>query len=356
MTYGVGVQYRSGQGLRPLFSLSTASVQTPWGKTSVEAAAGADNTKPVAALDLHNDYIAFGKLHHRLSFDFSGKTDGTAKRLLGSSAETDVRRTGGSGRLEYDPLRDWHGVYVQLFGAGARDSLVFSRTGADIPSVKLWTADAGATVDLVRQARLLPGHFEFTPQAHFGWDLSPGTRPYHIWSLDVLGHQRVWDRELVSLDIAGHFRNASSGVPIYELPSMGGSESLRGFRQDDLLARRLWSVQSELWIPVPYTVSALPGGSGAASVRRFLRQNIRIAIFADAGGAYGFPQSVPSYFLTGTAAATVGAGTRWAPGVGIRFIRGNFALKLDWAYGRGRGQSGAGHGRGYLGVVQDGAF
>lgn len=343
MTYGAGVQYRSGQGFRPLVSIGSNSLATPWGKTSFQFTGGVDNTNPVAALDIHNDYIAFGTLHHRLSFDFTGKTDSTAKRLLGGFGETDVQRTGGHGRLEYDPVRNWNGLFLQLFAEGARDNLVLSRSGADIPHVTLWTADIGATLDLAREARLLPGRFELTPLVHFGWDPAPGMKPYRIASIDALAHQRISDTRLISVDISAHFRDSSAGAPLFELPSLGGSESLRGFRQDDLLARRFWSVQSELWVPVPGTVSALP----AAAVRRFLRQNIRIAFFLDAGGAY----QLPAYER-----AAVSSGTRFGPGAGIRFIRGNFALKLDWAYGRGRGQSGDGHGRGYLGIVQNGAF
>jgi hypothetical protein len=57
-----------------------------------------------------------------LSFSLASKTDSKDNRLLGSNSETNVRRTGGQGRLEYDAINDGHGVYVQLFGQGARDN------------------------------------------------------------------------------------------------------------------------------------------------------------------------------------------------------------------------------------------
>jgi hemolysin activation/secretion protein len=185
---------------------------------------------------------------------------------------------------------------------------------------------------------------------HFGWDLSPGSTPYRIFSIDARWHQRISDLKLISLEIGVHFRDAFGNVPVYDLPSLGGGDSLRGFRADDVLARRFWSEQPEVWFPVPGTLN------GSGTVKKFLEQSIRMAVFIDAAGASGTPTAIPAYFLTGVSPVNVSDGMRWGPGAGIRFIRGNFALKLDWAYGRGQGQSGSGHGRAYLGVVQNGAF
>jgi hemolysin activation/secretion protein len=179
---------------------------------------------------------------------------------------------------------------------------------------------------------------------HFGNQTLPVTTSYTVWSLDASAHQRISDLKLISVDISGHFRNASKGTPIFELPALGGGDSLRGFRPDDVLPRRYWSLQNELWIPVPGTLSASPGGRGLGAARWFLRENLRLAAFADVSGAYQIP------------VAGLPSGIRWAPRLGIRFVRGNFALKLDWAYGQGIGQSGAGHGRTDIGVVQNGAF
>jgi len=344
MKYGAGLQYRSGQAIRPILSVSSDSFQVPWGATSFQATGGTENTNGVGALDWQNDYIGFGKLHHRLSFSLAGKTDSTAKRLLGSSAETDQRTTGGQGRLEYDPANNWHGVYVQLFGQGAREYFTFSKGGTNLPDVSLWTADAGATIDVLRDARPWPGRFEFTPQVHFGIPTATVSKTYAVFSLDAVGHQRISDFKLMSADISGHFRTATQGTPIFELPTLGGGDSLRGFRPDDVLARRYWSLQNELWMPVLGTLSASPNAKGAGSVRWFLRQNIRLALFGDVAGAYEIP------------VAGIATGVRWAPGLGIRYVQGNFALKLDWGYGQGNGQSGPGHGRTDLGVAQTGAF
>jgi hypothetical protein len=344
LTFGAGVQYRSGQSIRPLVSVSSTDFSVPWGTTSFQGTGGTENTSGVGSLNWENDYIAFAKLHHQLSFSLAGKTDSTANRLLGSNVETNQRETGGQGRLEYDAVNDWHGMYVQAFGQGARENLVFSGSGTNLPNATLWTVDAGATIDVLHEARPWPGRFELTPQVHFGDETAALTKPFTVWSLDASAHQRISDLNLISTDISGHFRDATRGTPIFELPSLGGGDSLRGFRPDDVLARRYWSLQNELWIPVPGTLSASPGAKGLGAARWFLRENIRLALFADISGAYQI--TVPG----------ITSGVRWAPGLGIRFVRGNFALKLDWAYGQGRGQSGTGHGRTDLGVVQNGAF
>jgi hypothetical protein len=324
--------------------VSSNPVETPWGLSSFQGSGGTENTSGVGSLNWQNDYIGFARLHHRLSFSLAGQTDSIANRLLGSNATTNQRQSGAQGRLEYDAVRDWHGLYVQFFGQGARNNVSFSGSGTNLPNVSLWTADAGTTIDLLRSARPWPGRFQIVQQVHFGDETAAFTKPYTVASLDVSAHQRISDLKLISTDISAHFRDATAGTPIFELPSLGGGDSLRGFRPDDVLARRYWSLQNELWIPVPGTLAASRGATGIAAVGYFLRQNIRLAFFADVAGAYQI--TVPG----------IAPGIRWAPGLGVRFVRGNFALKFDWAYGQGRGQSGVGHGRGDLGVVQNGAF
>ena len=126
---------------------------------------------------------------------------------------------------------------------------------------------------------------------------------------------------------------------MFELPSLGGDRTVRGFQYDDALGRKLWSLQSELWTPLPGTLNA-SGGNAAVS---FLKQNVRLAGFADVGGiGDAYRHSTP--------------GLRKGVGGGIRFIQGLIALKVDWAYGFGQGAFGKGHGRFYIGVATNGGF
>lgn len=119
-------------------------------------------------------------------------------------------------------------------------------------------------------------------------------------------------------DLSGRFENASGNPPIFELPSFGGADTVRGFRADDAIGRRLWATQSELWLPIP-RVSPL-----------------KFATFLDLGGAY---QTIGSY-----------PGLRAGPGTGLRLDLRLAVLKLDWAYGLGQAATGGSRGKFYFNV------
>jgi Omp85 superfamily domain len=350
LTLGGGIEYRPGQGIRPIVSFTLPSFQSLLGVSTVSATGGADGTKPLGSGNFQTDYFLFKTLgYHRMSIAFNGGTDSTSKRLLFGQS-TDQRKTGGTGRVEFEAVHDWHHVFFQLFGEGASNKVTLSRAGADLTSLHLNTIDAGATIDVYRPARLFATFLEIAPAVHSGIGLAQGVPTFTVGSLDVLLHQRLSDFQVISLDVAGHFKQASSNTPIFEMPSVGGSETLRGFRQDDILGRRFWSVQSELWIPVPFTLAAQSG------VGRFLRENIRLAGFGDVGGVYQTRQPIPAYYGPGSTNALDPSGRRSGAGAGIRYIRGNAAIKLDWGHGFGQGQSGPGKNRFYMGVATTRSF
>ncbi len=120
-------------------------------------------------------------------------------------------------------------------------------------------------------------------------------------------------------DVAGRFENALGNTPIFELPSLGGADTVRGFRADDAIGRRLWSAQNELWRPTP------------------LVHSLKLAAFFDLGGAY---QTTGSY-----------AGLRTGLGLGPRLDLHVAVLKLDWAYGFGQAATGGSRGKFYFNVT-----
>jgi hypothetical protein len=120
-------------------------------------------------------------------------------------------------------------------------------------------------------------------------------------------------------DLSGRFENAIGDVPIFELPSLGGSGTVRGFRADDAIGRRLWSSQSELW----------------HGLSRW--QPLKIATFFDLGGAYQTTGSYP--------------GLRAGPGTGLRLDLRVAVVKFDWAYGFGQAATGGSRGKFYFNVV-----
>ena len=121
-------------------------------------------------------------------------------------------------------------------------------------------------------------------------------------------------------DLTGRLENAVGDVPIFELPSLGGADTVRGFRADDAIGRRLWSTQNELWW------------------RAFPRlPPLKIATFFDVGGAYQTTGSYP--------------GLRAGPGTGLRLDLRVVVLKFDWAYGFGHAATGGSRGKFYFNVV-----
>jgi hypothetical protein len=120
-------------------------------------------------------------------------------------------------------------------------------------------------------------------------------------------------------DLTGRFENAFGNSPIFELPSFGGAETVRGFRADDAIGRRLWADQNELWHALPRWPV------------------LKIAAFADFGGAYQTIGSSP--------------GLRAGLGTGLRLDLRVAVLKFDWAYGFGQAATGGSRGKFYFDVT-----
>lgn len=129
---------------------------------------------------------------------------------------------------------------------------------------------------------------------------------------------RTFDRW--ALDWSGRFENMLGNAPIFELPSFGGADTVRGFRADDAIGRRLWAAQNELWHPVPRLSSRFSA--------------LKLAVFLDVGGAYQTIGSEP--------------GMRAGLGTGLRLDLRVAVLKLDWAYGFGPAATGGSRGKFYF--------
>ena len=124
-------------------------------------------------------------------------------------------------------------------------------------------------------------------------------------------HRDLWAR--FAWDQRLHIGWASSETPPFELPSLGGAESLRGFRSDTVLGEELWSSQSELWTPI--TPSRVENRSRLLK----LMSQLRLAIFVDVGDV--------------DQASLGDDGLRAGAGLGLRYRRPPLTLALDWGYG-----------------------
>ena len=323
---GGGFLFTPGQGVKVIgiFQRSQLGLLSTNDSLSIKAGGQAS---ALGGVNYFADYVMFGSLHRRLSLQFTGSSDFSARRIL-DGVRTDERRTGGIARGELEWFRDLGGSLLRTYVEARRSTVELSESGNTIDKVNLTTVEAGGLYLFDVAGVRYPRTVRIEPRVRFGLGLA-STEP-RFARLQITGsfHQKL--PRLFEVDMSGRIEAASDNTPIFELPSLGGAESLRGFRTDDALGRRVWSLQSELWIPLPGSDGSEPG------VGQFLRRSVRLATFLDIGGAF---------HTTGSQ-----SGIRSGPGAGLRVIYNPVVLKLDWAYGFGEGVSGVGHGRFYFTV------
>src|SRR5207248_254545 len=132
----------------------------------------------------------------------------------------------------------------------------------------LTTMDVGARYMRDQPGEALPLRLNVSPLVRFG---TSGSASFERYTVGLAAHQLT--RGPLELDWAAKAGHTTSDTPVFEWLSLGGTDSVRGFRQDDVLARTLWNLQSEVWVPVPAT------GQATGGPRLFLRRSVRIALF-----------------------------------------------------------------------------
>jgi hypothetical protein len=323
---GFGIRYKPGQSVR-FFGL----LQRERLLSALDALSAQVGTQDGAlgSFNYFSDFVAFDALgRRRLSLQITGQSEFNAARIFGG-IETDERRIGGVVRAELELFRDLANSMLRVY-AEARETTVHLIQDDHIASKQnLTTIDLGAVYLFEDRIAYRPQTLRLEPMLRIGLGVGADKPQFTSFLLTGNYHRRL-PRSLEG-DFTGRIALASQNTPIFELPSLGGVDVLRGFREDDALGRRIWSLQSELWMP-------LPGTSGAeGGIRQFLRRQVRLASFIDVGGAYL------------TTAST--SGFRAGPGIGARIIYRPAIIKLDWAYGIGdAATSGRGRGRFYFSV------
>lgn len=231
-------------------------------------------------------------------------SDFTPNRLL-DDAEVDERMTGGrlTFTLQGHPARGAYHVYTRAQHAyvdlSAPDPLDTSRwlTALDLGG-EYTLARRPILPDAVAGARLRVGWQH--PEAAFVTLRAAGRwlRPLGAGFDAVVDGQAAW---------------ASRNTPAYEQASFGGMTGVRGYRPDAAVGRRLWTLQHELWAPLPGTREATSGLAGV------LGRYVRLAAFFDVGGVAR---------TTGGLSADVRTGF----GLGPRLLLGPLTLRVDWAH------------------------
>jgi len=325
---GGGVIYHPDQGVRLLGRYQRKEL----GPGNLSLQLGDQSKDVLGSGNYFSDFVFFNSLgHRRLSLQFSGASDVNAKRLL-SGIATDERRTGGLARGELELFRDWNGHLLRVYGEGRRATVELSGETISTSKNNLTTLDFGAFY--LFQSQTYQRSWRLEPMLRFGLGLAASEPRFQRFTVNGTFHQKLSNS--YELDFTGHLGLATENTPVFELPSFGGAEVLRGFRSDALLGRRLWSLQNEFWLPVPRTQNAVKG------IGVFLQRNVRLAGFVDVGGIQ----------QTTTGDSGIHAG----PGLGLRVLYYPMVLKLDWAYGLGNNSDLPNRGRFYFSVGVNSPF
>jgi hypothetical protein len=279
---GAGFAYKPGQGFSALGVGQASSVNLSGGGPSGTLGSGSYSAS----------YLGFsGTLNTGISLERNRVLDGV---------RIDEQSTAESATLEWEP---WRGLDGNTFMVDLDPShaVVLNQTLNTIePGVQFVHNDLTSEY---------PSRMFIDPRVLIGL----GFADYIV----TANTHRAFDHW--EYDVSGRLENAVGNPPIFELPSLGGADTVRGFRADDAIGRRLWSLQSELWHGLPRWPL------------------LKIATFVDLGGAYQTAGSYP--------------GLREGLGTGLRLDLRVAVVKFDWAYGFGQAATGGSRGKFYFNVV-----
>ena len=320
---GGGLDYQPGQGAR-FFGLGQISrfPFLPDSLNNLSAKGGGQGTDgALGSINYFADYVFFNTLHRRVSVQLTVSSDLDANRNLNGSL-TDERRHLGVARLEFEPFRDWSGSLLRFFAEGRRATVILQDVKPETKQ-NLSTLELGGLYLFESSEVENPRRIRFEPKIRMGLGLAVGEPRFNKWLTTGNFHQMLPGR--FEADVSGHLELASRATPRFELPSLGGAEVIRGFRRDDGLGRKLWSLQSELWIPLPI------GDENSQGFKAMLREKVKLAPFVDVAGLYK--------------AVNTTSGLRKSTGLGLRFIYNPIIFKIDYAYGFGPAATGGSRGK-----------
>jgi hypothetical protein len=316
---GGEVVYRPGQGIRT-YGLYSRKVT---GKDDFTIRIGED-AGALASGEYRGEDLFQGAFGREFPFSVEGYTDTTAKRIL-NAVQLDERRTGGVFHVGTELKRT--PTHLSLFFEARRETVQLERGDVVTAKQNLTTLRVGGlyggTTKGVHNVTWL-----IEPTLRFGVDGQP-----HFAVLNLTGLAHLFLRDNRDLIFDGRLDVASSQTPLFEQPSFGGEETVRGFRADDAIGLRQWAFKTEFRLPTP---GSKPDSKGLAE---FFRQNVKLAAFLDVGGIYRTTGSEP--------------GVRFGPGGGVRLNYRGADLGLSWAYGLGDAAAGRGRGRFYFSVSRE---
>lgn len=316
---GGEVVYRPGQGIRT-YGIYSRKVT---GKDDFTVRIGGD-AGALATGEYRGEDLFEGAFDREFPFSFEGYTDTTAKRIL-NATELDERRTGGvfhvGTELKRTPAR------LSLFFEARRETVQLERGDVVTAKQNLTTLSLGGLYGGTTKG-VNNVNWQIEPTLRFGVGGQPR---FAVLNLTGLAHLYLRDDRDLIFD--GRLDLASRRTPLFEQPSFGGEETVRGFRADDAIGLRQWVLKTEFRLPAPGTE---PDSKGLAE---FFRRNVKLAAFLDVGGVYRTTGSEP--------------GVRLGPGGGVRLNYRGADLGFSWAYGLGDAAARRGRGRFYFSISRE---
>lgn len=256
-----------------------------------------------------------------LAISFEASTIFERSRVI-SGERFDERREGGVLRFAL-PLRPpAEKVQFDLSSEARRQTVSLLQGGRAVGKQNLTTLDFAARLRLDARSSVRPHYWELTPRLKLGLGLADGERSFALFSGTATAHGTLG--YAFDYDLKGRISAASADTPVFERPSFGAPDTVRGFSTDDAIGLRMWSLQPELWLRGRGLLAPKvnPLTQEESRLRAAFRESLSFAVFYDVGGVYKTVNSP--------------AGLRRGPGVGLRFNYNQRAyIKLDWAYGIG---------------------
>ncbi|MCC6232599.1 MAG: hypothetical protein IT580_08140 [Verrucomicrobiales bacterium] len=303
--FRVGVEHSPRKELRYFTQYTRVGLAGP---DALSAEAGFQQ-QPLGRLSYHRDFLGFDTLDQRLTLGLTALSEFEPDRLANGQS-FDERRTGGSLQLQWELLRDWHGHWLRLdLTTGYREA-TSEREERRFARERLLTGDLGLLYLRAWDGTPHSARLEIEPRLRVGHS-DAQDRGFVVPEIHLSHHQFVGAFHQWDLRLRGAW--ASDATPERELPSFGGEESVRGYREDAGLGRTAWSIQNEYWIPVRLRPAS------PSPLLRLLRQNLALAAFVDVGGVHD----------TSDAFSGIKAGA----GLGVRAVwQDSITLRLDWAH------------------------
>ena len=324
---GGGLEYQPDQGVR-FFGLGQVSrfpfLPDTINNLSVKGG-GQGTSGGIGSINYYADYVFFNTFHRRVSVQVTTSSDLDANRDLGETP-VDERQSLGLARIEFEAFRDWSGSLLRFYAEGRHETVSLEPTVGPTTKLNLTTLDVAGFYLFESTEVENPRRIRFQPLLRMGLGLAVNEPRYNKLVLTGNFHQTLPSR--YELDFSGRVETASKATPRFKLPSLGGAEVVRGFRRDAGLGRKLWSLQNEVWIPLPL------GNDLEKGIKAMLRENLKLAPFFDVGGLYDPVNTT--------------AGIRSGVGVGLRFIYSPVIFKIDYGYGFGDAVNGGSRGKFYF--------